>query len=129
MDEISNIEKKIKGILVNAFPIFFKKKKHIGILSLCAYRIENEYAKEIMDKYVVINDKKHEVNMLFKRGIKFLRYKKFTYFFNIYSVKFDMEFLKTCPIQNGVRVIFAKGDVEVRMPVVYNVIHLKRNLH
>lgn len=120
--------KNIRSILVNAFPIFLKRKGKIGILSLCAYRIENEYVKEEMEKYIVINQKKHKVNMLFKKGIKFLKYKGFTYYFNLYSVKFDMEFLKTCPIQNGIRMTFSKNeDTEIELPVVYNFIHLKRN--
>ena len=58
MSEISDIKKTIKGILVNAFPIFFKYKQDIGILSFCAYRIENEYAKENLEKYIVVNEKK-----------------------------------------------------------------------
>jgi len=127
VNEVSNIEKKIKGILINAFPIFFKRKNNIGLLSLCAYRIEKEYAKEKMEKYIVVNEKRHKVNMLFKRGIKFLKYKNFTYFLNIYKVKFDMEFLKTCPIQNGLRMLLVKDDIEIKIPVVYNIIHLKRN--
>lgn len=52
-----SVYKEIKNILVNIFPIFLKIRDKISILSLCAYRIENKYAKEKLEKYVVINEK------------------------------------------------------------------------
>ena len=121
------IVKNLKSILVNAFPIFFKRKGKIGILSLCAYRIENQCAKEKFEKYVVINKEKFKVRMLLKKGIKFFKYKNFTYFFNIYLVKFDIEFLKTCPIQNQIIMTFDnENNIQEKLPVIYNIIHLTR---
>lgn len=124
---MEEIKKQVANVCVNAFPIFFKKKRNIGILSLCAYRIENKYAKEKMEKYIVINEEKFTVKMLFKKGIKFFKYKKFTYFFNIYLAKFDMEFLKTCPIQNRICITFKKDENEVEIPIIYNILHLNKH--
>lgn len=124
---VEKIKKEVANVLVNALPIFFRKKDNIGILSLCAYRIENKYADEKMTKYIVINEKKFKVKMLLKKGIKFLKFKKFTYFFNIYIAKFEMDFLKTCPIQNGVRITFEKDEEKIEMPVVYNILHLNKH--
>lgn len=123
-----SVYKEIKNILVNIFPVFLKARERIGILSLCAYRIENKYAKEKLEKYIVINEKKHNVKMLFDKGITLLKFKGYTYFFNIYKVKFDMEFLKTCPIQNPIIMTFAKeNNIRIEAPVVYNIIYLNKN--
>lgn len=66
--------------------------------------------------------------MLFNKGFKLLNFKGYTYFFNIYMVKFDMNFLKTCPIQNPILMTFAKGnEIRVEAPVVYNLIYLNKN--
>lgn len=124
---MEQIKKQVANVLVNAFPVFFNKKRDIGILSLCAYRIENQYAKENMERYIVINEKKFAVKMLFKKGIKFFRYKKYTYFFNLYLAKFDMEFLKTCPIQNRINLTFEKDQEKVEMPVIYNILYLNKH--
>ena len=127
MNDIKNEKKKVKDILINVFPIFFKKKQKIGIISLCAYRIQNEYAKENMQKYIQINEKKYKVNMLFKRGIKILKLKGFTYFINVYSSKFDINFLKTCPIQNLIKIRFEKNNKTIEIPVVYNILYLNKH--
>lgn len=126
MNEIQE-KKQIEGIAVNAFPIFYKKKGKIGIFSMCMYRLKNEYARQSFDKNVVINEKNHCLKMLFKNGLKLLKFKKYTYFFNIYKVNFEMEFLKTCPIQNGIKFTFSNNKAEIVLPVVYNVIHLKKH--
>lgn len=120
-------QEKIKEIATNIFPIFFKRKKKIGILSLCAYRLQNSLAKQELDKYIIINEKKHKVKMLFKNGIRLLKYKGYTYFINIYKVTFDMEFLKTCPIQNGIKFTMIGENAEPTFSVAYNVIHLNKH--
>lgn len=125
---MEEIKKQVAEVLVNAFPIFFKKKKNIGIMSLCAYRIENKCANEEMEKYIIINEKKFQVKTLFKKGIKFFKHKNYTYFFNIYKVKFDTDFLKTCPIQNGIKVTFEKNEEKIEMPVVYNILYLNKHM-
>ena len=91
---MENKKEKLKEIASNIFPVFFKRKKNIGIFSLFAYRLRNEYAKEDMDKHIIINEKRHEVKTIFKRGIKLLKFKGYTYYLNLYKVTFDMEFLK-----------------------------------
>ena len=117
-----------KNVVTNIFPIFFRNKEEIGIVSLCVYRIENKYAKEQLDKYIVVNEEKHKVNMLLKNGIKFLKFGKFSYFFNIYIAKFNMNFLKTCPIQNSIKAIFEnKDNIKIEAPVAYNAIYLNKN--
>lgn len=124
---MKNKEKKIiKDIAINVLPIFFRKKQKIGIFSICAYRLQNKYSKDYMDKRIVINEKEHKVKMLFKNGIKVLKFKGYSYFLNIYKVTFDMEFLKTCPIQNLIKFTFKNDKQEVLLPVVYNIIHLKK---
>lgn len=125
---MEKIKKQVAEVFVNAFPIFFKKKSNIGIFSLCAYRINNKCANEKMEKYIIINEKKFIVKTIFKKGIKFLKYKNYTYFFNIYKVKFDTNFLKTCPIQNGIRVTFENKEENIEMPVIYNIIYLNKHM-
>ena len=120
-------KKSIKGIVANIFPIFFKRKNKIGIFSMCCYRIPKEHHNKVAKKYVVINEKQHEVKMLFKRGIKLFTFKLHTYYFNIYKVNFDMDFLQTCPIQNLVRITFAYDGETVESPVAFNTIYLKYN--
>ena len=120
------IKKYSYGIVANVLPIFFNKNNKLGLLSMCVYRIRNKYANRNMDKSIIINNKKHLVKMLFKRGIKLLRFGDYTYFFNIYKVNFDMEFLKTCPIQNRIKMTFTKEDEEFNMLVIYNIIHLTK---
>lgn len=122
----NNEKKQIKDIAINLLPIFFRKKQKIGIVSMCAYRLQNKYSKDNMDKYIVINKKEHKVKMLFKRGIKVLKFKGYSYFLNIYKVTFDMEFLKTCPIQNLIKFTFKGGKEEVTLPVVYNIVHFTK---
>lgn len=118
--------KNLKEVVTNLFPIFFKKKESIGIMSMCAYRINNKYARSVADKYIVINDRKFEVKTLFKRGIKLLKLGKYTYFVNIYKAKFDIEFLKICPLQNLVKITFDYDNEKVEAPVVYNLIHINK---
>lgn len=125
---MEKIKKQVAEVFVNAFPIFFKKKSDIGIFSLCAYRINNKCANEKMEKYIIINEKKFIVKTIFKKGIKFFKYKNYTYFFNIYKVKFDTNFLKTCPIQNGIRVTFENKEENIEMPVIYNIIYLNKHM-
>ncbi len=121
-------KKNDKEIVKNLFPIFFKSKEKIGMLSICVYRINNKYAKRKANTYVNINDKKNKVKMLFKKGIKLLKRGKYTYFFNIYKVKFDMEFLKTCPMQNLIKITFEYDDAEkIETSVKYNIIYRKKN--
>jgi len=118
--------KNLKEVVKNLFPIFFKKKNKIGIMSICAYRINNKYAKKTPNKYVNINDRNFEIKTLFKKGIKLLRIGKYTYFFNVYKVKFDMDFLKTCPLQNLIKITFEYDEEKIEAPVVYNIIHFNK---
>ena len=120
-------QEKIKEIATNIFPIFFKRKKKLGVLSLFVYRLRNEYEKDVGDKYIVINERKHTLKTLLKKGIKLLKFRGYTYFLNIYKVSFDIEFLKTCPIQNGIRFTMISNGEELTFPVAYNIIHLNRN--
>lgn len=126
----NNERKTFESIVANFCPIFFRTKSKIGILSLCVYRLKNKYEKEVFEKNIIINDKNHKVNMLFKKGLSFLKFKGYSYFFNIYSVKFDTEFLKTCPIQNGIRMTFIntnENNILIEAPVVYNAIYLNKH--
>ena len=116
----------LENILVNFAPFYYKHKNNIGIFSMCAYRIKNEHAKKNMDKYITINEKRYPVKMLFKKGIKFFKFGDYTYFFNIYKVSFDMDFLKTCPIQNAIKMTFFDGNDEAVLPVVYNIVFLNK---
>lgn len=129
MSTVQDTEEKkaIRGIVANIFPIFFKRKNKIGIFSMCCYRIPKEHRKKVAKKYVIINEKEHVVKTLFKRGIKLFTYKKHTYFFNIYKVSFDMDFLQTCPIQNLIRITFDFDREQVPSPVAFNTIYLKYN--
>ena len=119
--------KKVEDILINIFPIFFKRKNKIGIFSLCIYRIKSKNSKKNMDKYIVINEKKEQVKMLFKKGIILLKLKGYSYYLNIYKVTFDMEHLMTCPIQNRIKMTFEKDEQSVEMPVIYSLIYFNRN--
>jgi len=118
--------KSIKEVVTNLFPIFFQRKNSIGIFSMCAYRINNKYAKNVANKYIVVNDRKFFVNTLFKKGIKLIKIGKYTYFFNIYKVSFDIDFLKTCPLQNLIKITFEYDEEKLEAPVVYNIIHLNK---
>lgn len=117
----------LKEVVTNLFPIFFKRKNNIGILSICAYRINNKCANKKFKKYIIINDKKIEVRTFFKQGIKLLRIGKYTYFLNIYKVKFDMSHLKTCPLQNILKITFEFDTEKLEVPIVYNIIHLNKH--
>ena len=125
MKDLEGINK-YEGLACNIFPLFYKFKKKIGIFSLCVYRIKNKYSKDISEKYVNINNKKFNIKMLFKRGLKILRYRDYTYFLNIYKISFDMFYLKTCPIQNNIKFTFKCTQHEVDMPVAYNIIYIKK---
>ena len=116
----------LENILVNFAPIFFKHKNKMGVISSCAYRIKNEYAKKKMDKYILIDNKKIPVKMLLKRGIRLFKFGEYTYFFNIYKFSVDIEFLKTCPIQNNIKINFECDEVNLELLTVYNIIYLKK---
>ena len=70
-DNIENIQsiKDVKGIVTNLFPIFYRRKGHIGIFSMCFYRIEKNKKKNKYDKYLSLNDDLFKMNTLFKRGL------------------------------------------------------------
>lgn len=123
-----SFQKKHRGLAVNIFPILYRLKNKLNVFSMCCYRMEKKYAKKkIKDKYVVINEKKHHVKMLLKKGIKLFTFKNHTYYFNIYKVSFDMKHLETCPIQNSVRFTyeFEDGD-DLEVLIAYNLIYLNK---
>ena len=53
-DDLNKIKtfKDLKNIFVNLFPIFFRRKNKIGLISLCCYRYEKIYQKEKFDRYL-----------------------------------------------------------------------------
>ncbi len=127
-DNIENIKsiKDVNEIVTNLFPIFFKKDNDIGILTMCFYRINKKYKSESFNKYLKLNDDEYEMKTLFKKGIGGISIGKYTYYFNIYKCKIAMEKLAGYPPQNLVKCVFRNDNREIIMPVVYNLIHLKK---
>lgn len=118
--------KLVREIATNVFPVFFKSKNSLGILSLIFYRLEKQNKNKIYDKYIYINEQDVPMKTLFKKGIKLFTKGKYTYFFNAYKVKFNIDFLKQCPLQNILKVKFVMNKEEHVMPLVYNLIHIKK---
>ena len=128
-DELKNIRsiKDLKGVFVNIFPIFFKRKNAIGIFSMCAYRLPHSFVKNDISIKYLINDDEYDVNKVFKNGIHFKK-GKYIYFLNIYRVVIDTIKLVNYPPQN---VCFAKFDNKkesIITPIVYNAIYYKNYL-
>lgn len=124
-DKIKNI-KDIKEIFINLFPIFYERKNSINILSFCFYRINKKYDYKNNNSYIKLNDDKFPLKLIFKNGIVRLKFKDYIYFFNIYKGSINKNNLKNYPPQNLVKVMFENNQENVVMPVIYNIIHLKR---
>ena len=127
MKEKLKNERKYHGVIANIFPIFFERKDRIGIYSMCLERIEKDFVKDIRTKYIEINEKKFYLKTLFKKSLKLITFKGFTYLFNVYKVTFDKQHLTTCPIQNIIRVSVNEDIPELVFPVVYNAIYLRKH--
>lgn len=120
--------KDITNIFVNFLPIFYKRKKKIGIFSLCAYRMEKDKGKNIYEKYLKIDEDKYLIKTLFKRGFK-INIGKYSYFFNLYKCSINVENVISYPPQNLCAVIFSKNNSEEMIfPVVYNAIYYSKYL-
>lgn len=118
--------KLVREIATNLFPIFYKRKNSINLLSIVFYRLEKQNKDKKYNQYIYINEKNVETKRLLKRGMKLFTYGKYTYFFNIYKAKFEMDFLKKCPIQNSLKLKFENADEEHILPLVYNIIYRKK---
>ena len=130
MDEsIKNIKsiKDITNIFVNIFPIFFKNKNNIGILSLCAYRLPKEYKNQIFFKYLSLNNDKYPLKTILPKGIG-ITIKKYKYYLNIYIVKIHTETIVNYPPQNLCTILFEKNNDKLIFPLVYNAIYYKKYL-
>ncbi len=81
-DDLNKIKtfKDLKNIFVNLFPIFFRRKNKIGLISLCCYRYEKIYQKEKFDRYLYIRKKYYPIKFLLGKGIK-INGRKYSYFF------------------------------------------------
>ena len=119
--------KDLKEIFMNIFPIFYKTKKRIGIISLCAYRIKKEDKKNKYKKSIVINDDKYIVKTLFKKNIG-LSIGKYTYCFNAYKASIDVKKIKSYPTQNLCIISFESKNSNIIMPFVYNGIYYSKYL-
>ena len=118
--------KDLKNVFINIFPIFFKRKKRIGIFSMCAYRLLKE-EKGNYKKYAKLNDDLFEIKTLFKNKIG-IKYGKYIYYFNIYKVSIDVDEVKSYPPQNLFHIVFKNKNNEIEFPVVYNAIYYKNYL-
>lgn len=125
---IENIKsvKDIKGIVTNLFPIFYRRKKFIGILSMFFYRINKKKKKNNFKKYLNLNEDYFEMKTLFKKGLGGISIGKYTYYFNIYNAKIPFDTIAGYPPQNLIKVVFKDNNIKVVMPLVYNLIHLKK---
>ena len=119
--------KDIKNIFINIFPIFLKTKNKIGIFSMCAYRIPKKNKVNIFSKYLQIHEEKFEVKTLLKRGIG-VTFGKYTYYFNIYKVMGDVQKLIYNPPQNLCSMIFESDNINLELPMVYNLIYYSKYL-
>ena len=127
IEEIKTI-KDIKGIFINIFPIFFKTKNKFGILSLCVYRIP-KINKKIINKYLYINEEKHQIKTLFNKGLKILSFKNYSYYINIYKATIDPSIVINYKVQNLVTMFFeCDKEKELIMPIVYNLPYYKKYL-
>lgn len=130
MDEsFRNIKsvKDLKGVFINILPIFYKRKNTIGIFSMCAYRIPAEYKNENYKFYAKLNDKLFNVKTLFKKGIH-IKYKNYIYYFNIYKSIIDTNKLIDMPPQNVYLINLKSDNMDLTLPVVYNLIYYKKYL-
>ena len=118
--------KDLKNVFINIFPIFFKRKKRIGIFSMCAYRLLKE-EKGNYKKYAKLNDDLYEIKTLFKNKMG-IKYGKYIYYFNIYKVSIDVDKVKSYPPQNLFHIVFKNKNNEIEFPVVYNAIYYKNYL-
>lgn len=132
--ELKNLEpdceditiEKIKNIAANALPIFYKTKKTIGVFSLCAYRIAEEHFDKNFDKTISINGKKFKTWFLFKKGIKFFRKGKYTYYFNLYNCKMDTNVLLQYPIHSVIRFSFTKKEKNIELHIIYDIFNFTK---
>lgn len=129
-EDFSKIEniKDIKSVLVNFIPFFYRKKNYLKIFSMCAYRIPAENKNTVFEKKIKLNDDYYPANFLLKKGIKFLKYCNYNYYFNIYSGKIAINQLASYSPQNLFTIAFKNKDQEILMPVVYNIIYLTKYL-
>ncbi len=125
-DDLKNIKsvKELKSVFVNVFPIFFRGKKHLGIFSMCFYRIEKKYCKQKFNISFSIHEDEFKLKTLFKKGIH-IRIKGFVYYFNIYKVKIETDKVSGYPPQNVCLAKFNFEKDEVLAPIVYNLIYYK----
>lgn len=124
IEEIRNI-KDISNVFVNFIPIFYKRKKYLGIFSMCAYRIPKIYQKLVFEKNLNINNDNYKFKTLFKKGIK-INLGKYSYFFNIYNCKIDTKKLVNYQPQNLCKMVFKNNDLKIDLPIVYNIIYLSK---
>ncbi len=118
--------KDIKDILINVFPIFFSNKKQVGIFSMCFYRINKNSKNKLYKKYIKLNNDYFEVKMILKNGLGGVTLGDYVYYFNVYKVKFDLDKISKYSPQNLFKFVFKEKGREIVMPVVYNLIHLKK---
>ena len=128
-DDIKSIRtiSDIKNIFINVFPIFFKRKKHLGIFSMCFYRVEKKYKNKKFNLNYLINNEKYKLKLYLGKGIHF-KIGGFIYYFNIYKLKVDTSKVKNNPPQNLCLIDFEFSDHDVHAPIVYNVIYYKNYL-
>ncbi len=119
--------KDIESIFINIFPIFYKTKNNLGIFSMCAYRIPVKNKNKIFNKYLRLNDDLFPIKTIFKRGIG-IKIKKYAYYFNIYKVSINCEKVVSYPPQNLFHVLFKNNDVNIEMPMIYNLIYYQKYL-
>ena len=126
-DDLNKIKtfKDLKNIFVNLFPIFFRRKNKIGLISLCCYRYEKIYQKEKFDRYLYVRKKYYPIKFLLGKGIK-INGRKYSYFFNISKISIDASDLKQCPPQNLCVVRFINENRVLKFPVVYNAIYYNK---
>ena len=117
----------VKSIFVHFFPVFYKKKQFLKILSLCAYRLPRENRQSSFNKKIKLNDDYYETKFLFKRGLNILNHHRYSYFINFYIGKINVERLVTYSPQNLFMLSFKNSTHEIIMPAVYNIIYLTKN--
>lgn len=124
-EKIKNI-KDIKEVYINLFPIFFRTKNNINVLSCCFYRINKQNKKSNYKKFIKLNEDLYSIKTFFKKGLGGINIKKYSYYFNIYKARIPINNLKDYPPQNLVKICFKSEQNEIIMPCIYNLIHLKK---
>ena len=110
---------KITNICVNIFPISYIKNG-LNLFAFSIYRVNKN--EKVDSLKISINDILFDIKTLFKKGIKLITYKNYSYYFNVYKLNIPYSKIKDFPIQNPIYLLINNN----KLPIVYNLFNLKK---